>query len=215
MPPYPIGGIGNQGGAICAIRMFVTPERLAITDKERYEHASGACDKSDPEGGRIFNYSGCNRVVGNPQHFTTRFQRSEQSESRANSRFSKRLTGCLHLRSVKLLSGSCSQVDLGATFAELFGLFSQSIRDGGVVTKSALRGVIADILGDAHAAELRSAHAAKVGDLRAFRRQRFIMIGAGRFGIERQVELVLPAELEPCLRYGVVPGLGGGMPLRE
>ncbi len=62
---------------------------------------------------------------------------------------------------------------------------------------------------------LRSAHAAEVGDFRAFGWKRFIVVGAGRFGIERQIELILPAELEARLGDGVVPGLRAGMALGE
>ena len=51
---------------------------------------------------------------------------------------------------------------------------------------------------------MRAAHGAEVGRLRAFLRQRFVVEGARLFGIEAEVELVLPAELEAGLAQRVV-----------
>src|SRR5205085_3354805 len=42
-----------------------------------------------------------------------------------------------------------------------------------------------------------------------------VVVGAGPFGIEREVELVLPAELEAGLGEGVVPSLGAGVALGQ
>ncbi len=46
-------------------------------------------------------------------------------------------------------------------------------------------------------------------------RQRLVVIFARRVGIERQVELILPAEVEPRAADGVVAELRGGMALGE
>ena len=52
---------------------------------------------------------------------------------------------------------------------------------------------------------MRSAHRAEVRNLRPFGGQRFVVEGARRFGIEREFELVLPAELETRAAQDVVP----------
>src|SRR5439155_8230985 len=46
-------------------------------------------------------------------------------------------------------------------------------------------------------------------------RKRLVVIGAGGVRVHRQVELVLPAELEAGRRQGVVPRLGAGVPLGQ
>ena len=58
------------------------------------------------------------------------------------------------------------------------------------------RSMVTDILRDFHGAELRSAHGAEMGRLVRILRKRLVVIRAGRFGIERQVELVFPAEFK-------------------
>ena len=46
-------------------------------------------------------------------------------------------------------------------------------------------------------------------------RQRLVVIGARRLGVQRQVELIFPAKLEACLRHRVVPDLRTRMALCE
>src|SRR5216110_554424 len=46
-------------------------------------------------------------------------------------------------------------------------------------------------------------------------RQCLVMISSRSFGVEREVKLVLPAELEACLGKRVVVHLGSGMSLRQ
>ena len=65
--------------------------------------------------------------------------------------------------------------------------------------------VLAHLLRQLHAAELRAAHRAEVRHLGAVGRQRLVVVGARGHRIERQVELILPAELEPRLRQRIVP----------
>ena len=76
-------------------------------------------------------------------------------------------------------------------------------------------GVLPHLLRQLHRAELRTAHRAEVRDLGAVGRQRLVVEGARGHRIERQVELVLPAELEARLRQRVVPRLRPRMALGE
>src|SRR5436190_1935227 len=96
-------------------------------------------------------------------------------------------------------------VDPLAALAELRGLGGEAGRD--VVGRG--RGLLhlADLLGDLHRAELGAAHGAEVGTLGGRGRERLVVEVLGGVGIERQVELVLPAELEARLAEGVVAQL--------
>ena len=76
---------------------------------------------------------------------------------------------------------------------------------GGLVL---LRGEVAHFLRDLHRAEFGAAHGAEMRRLGAFGRQGLIMILFGRVGIERQVELVAPAEFEAGAAERVVADLG-------
>src|SRR5204862_2637387 len=101
---------------------------------------------------------------------------------------------------------SARPVDLAAALPKLVGLLAQPLRERDRLRCHALLGgVLADLLRDLHRAELRPAHRAEVGDLRALRRQCLVMELARRVRIERKVELVLPAELEAGLADRVVP----------
>src|SRR5579884_4059377 len=71
------------------------------------------------------------------------------------------------------------------------------------------------VLGDAHAAVLGAAHGAEVGPLGRRRRQRRVVHGARGDGVEAEVELIFPAELEPGPGEGVVPLPGPGMVLGQ
>ncbi len=76
-------------------------------------------------------------------------------------------------------------------------------------------GVFADVFGDLHRAEVRAAHGAEVGGLGAVLREGFVVELAGGDGVEAEVELVFPAELEAGLAEGVVAVLGAGMAFGE
>ena len=52
-------------------------------------------------------------------------------------------------------------------------------------------------------------------DLVGFLRQRFVVIGARGFGVEAEVELILPAEVEAGTGEGVVAQLGCGVALAK
>src|ERR1043165_2293178 len=74
---------------------------------------------------------------------------------------------------------------------------------------------VAHFLRDLHRAEVRSAPRAGVRRLRAFGGERRVVELLRGLGIEGEVELVLPAELEARLRHRVVPGARRGMALRQ
>ncbi len=86
----------------------------------------------------------------------------------------------------------------------------------GLLLREPVRGgVLAHVLRDLHRAEVRAAHRAEVGELGPLGRQGLVVELAGGLGIEREVELVLPAELEARLRQRVVPGPRSRMALGE
>ena len=60
-------------------------------------------------------------------------------------------------------------------------------------------GKLPDLLADLHRAEFRAAHAAEMGGLGAFGGEGLVVILFCCIGIERQVELVAPAEFEAGL----------------
>src|SRR5262245_40829427 len=64
---------------------------------------------------------------------------------------------------------------------------------------------LAHVLGDLHRTEVRAAHRAKMRGLGPLGRQRGVVELLRSLGVEGQVELVLPTELEARLRHGVVP----------
>src|SRR3989454_12691315 len=110
----------------------------------------------------------------------------------------------------------CPPVDLAAALPELLRLLPEHPRDRGRLLRDAvLGGVVAHVLRDLHRAEVRAAHRAEVRDLRALRRQRLVVELARRLRIEREVELILPPELEPRPRQRVVPVARAGMALRD
>src|SRR5216117_1344937 len=107
-------------------------------------------------------------------------------------------------------------IDFSSALAELLGLLAQPLREGhGLRGHALLGGVLPHLLGDLHRAELRPAHRAEVGDLRALGGQRLVVELARRLRVEREVELVLPAELEARLRQRVVPLAGARMALGD
>src|ERR1700722_2923139 len=76
-------------------------------------------------------------------------------------------------------------------------------------------GFLAKILRDLHRTELRPAHRAEMRDLVTVLRQGLVVEFARRVGVEGQVELVLPAEVEARARHGVITDLRGRMTLGE
>lgn len=97
-----------------------------------------------------------------------------------------------------------TQVQLAAGFFEDpahllhsgFGIFRRSGGEEAGGFLILLRREIAHVLRDLHAAEFRPAHAAEMRGLGAFGREGLVVILLGRLGIEAEVELVPPAELE-------------------
>ena len=70
-------------------------------------------------------------------------------------------------------------VNLSPAGEKLRGLLAQAGVNGSLGLQAVLGGVAADVLGDLHAAKLRAAHAAKMGQLRTGRRQALVVKGAG------------------------------------
>jgi hypothetical protein len=68
-------------------------------------------------------------------------------------------------------------------------------------------------MADLHRAELRAAHAAEVRRLVGLLGQGGVVEFAGGFGVEAEVELVFPAELEPRAAERVVAQRAPGWPL--
>ena len=76
-------------------------------------------------------------------------------------------------------------------------------------------GVFAHVFGDLHRAEVGAAHGAEVGALGSVLREGFVVVFAGGDGVEAEVELVFPAELEAGFGEGVVAVLGAGVAFGE
>src|SRR5205807_737660 len=74
-------------------------------------------------------------------------------------------------------------------------------------------GIVADLLADLHRAEFRPAHRAEMGELGALGRQGLVVELLRRLGVEREVELVAPAELETGAGQSIIPQARGGMAL--
>jgi hypothetical protein len=109
------------------------------------------------------------------------------------------------------ISGSHLRVDFGSGLRELRCLLFQSLFDRSFFCDALLFRVTPNIFCDAHAAKVRTAHRTKVRGLCSFRRQSFVVELAGGFGIEREVELILPPEFEARFADGVVAVLRAGM----
>src|ERR1044071_4664828 len=91
-------------------------------------------------------------------------------------------------RDVKIFPAisSTSNIELASLLGELLRLLVHGV---------------AHVLRDLHRAEVRPAHGAEMRRLRPLGRQRRVMELLRRLRIEREVELVLPAELEARLRH--------------
>src|SRR6266498_4423037 len=87
-------------------------------------------------------------------------------------------------------------VDLGALPQKLFRLLAQPDLDRLLFGNLERGRVVADVLRDLHRAEVGAAHRAEVGKLRAFGGEGLVVELAGGLRVKREVELVLPAELE-------------------
>src|SRR2546429_9672441 len=97
---------------------------------------------------------------------------------------------------------------------EFFSLPLQSVRDRAAFINCVLFRVAPHVFCYLHAAEVRAAHAAKVRGFGTFAGKGFVVEFARGFGIEREIELVFPAEFKACLTNSIVPVLRAGMALR-
>ena len=106
-------------------------------------------------------------------------------------------------------------VDPATQLTKLQRLLLHAEAHGLVLADAVVARIVADVLGDAHAAELGAAHRAEVGHLCTGGGQALVMHRPRRLRVKAQVELILPAELEARLRERVVPPLRTRMPLGE
>src|ERR1700722_15845936 len=106
----------------------------------------------------------------------------------------------------RIASFRCIDVERPALIEELAGLLGHA---------SPRLCLLAKILRDLHRTEFRPAHRAEMRHLVAVLRQRLVVELARSVGIERQVELVLPAEVEARARHRVIANLRRGMALGE
>src|SRR5690606_13575532 len=103
-----------------------------------------------------------------------------------------------------------SAVQLGALVAELARLLLEAHVERLARADVARGRELADLLGDLHRAEARAAHRAEVRGLGRLLRQGRVVVGARGLRVEREGELVVPAELEACPAQRVVARLRAG-----
>src|SRR4051812_45637345 len=130
----------------------------------------------------------------------TLFSQRKEAEPRAPPPLIRELVSSDRLLRLYLRAVEHRQVHLTPALAELGAL-----RGHPRLRRLELGGVVAYVLRDLHRAELGAAHAAEVGDLGALCRERLVVVGQRRHRVEREVELVAPAELEARLTQRVVP----------
>src|SRR5262245_53964746 len=106
-------------------------------------------------------------------------------------------------------------VDLRSLFEELAALLLEPGFERIVFMHSQAGGVVADVLSNLHRAEVRSAHAAEMRDLRSILRESFVVEFTGRIRIEREIELIFRSELEARLRESIMPMPRARVPLGE
>src|SRR5437667_8007546 len=75
--------------------------------------------------------------------------------------------------------------------------------------------ILADILGDLHAAKMRTAHGTEVRGLGTFLRQGLVVEVTRGLRIEGEIELIFPAKFEPRFRNRFVAVLRAGMAFGE
>jgi hypothetical protein len=102
-------------------------------------------------------------------------------------------------------------VKLVTFFCELARLFLKANFKRSFPANAMPSSKLANILGYFHAAKMRSTHGTEVSGLRAFGGKRFVVKLARGLGIEREIELIFPSELEARFADGVVSVLRAGM----
>ena len=111
------------------------------------------------------------------------------------------------------VAGADLGVELAAGGRELFALLLHAFLEGGLGRDALLGGHLAHVLGDLHRAEVRTAHRAEVRRLGGRRRQGLVVELTRGDRVHREVELILPAELEAGATHGVVPLAGARVTL--
>ena len=102
-------------------------------------------------------------------------------------------------------------IDFSACSNEFLGLLFHANTERGLFVELFLCRILADVLSDLHGTEVWATHGTEVRQLRAFLRQSFVVVFARDFRVEREIELIVPAEFKTRFRESVVPILGAGM----
>src|SRR5437879_11310335 len=105
-------------------------------------------------------------------------------------------------------------VDFCTALRELCRLLFQSLLNRCFFCYALLCRILAHVLSNFHGTEVRAAHGTEVCGLGAFLRQGFVVELARGFGIERQVKLIFPSELEARFRDRIISILRSRMSLR-
>ena len=87
---------------------------------------------------------------------------------------------------------------------EFFSLPPQSVLDGAAFIKCVLFRVAPHVFRYLHATEVRAAHAAKVRGFGTFAGKGFVVEFARGLGIEREIELIVPAKFETRYSFSSV-----------
>src|SRR6266566_653215 len=87
-------------------------------------------------------------------------------------------------------------VNLSSSLMKFFRLLLKSALDRCGFIDSFFCRVSSNVFGYPHAAEMRATHTTKMSRFRAFGGKCFVVELAGGFGIECEIELIFPSELE-------------------
>src|ERR1051326_771905 len=113
------------------------------------------------------------------------------------------------------VSGLRFDVNLCAVCDEFLGFFFEPFSQCIFLFYPLLCCIFANVFRDSHRAEMRAAHTAEMGQLRAILRQGFIMKLTGGDWVEAEIELIFPSKLESSFAQGVVTIAGRRMPFGE
>src|SRR6266496_405520 len=102
-------------------------------------------------------------------------------------------------------------VNLSSSLMKFFRLLLKSALDRCGFISPFLCRISSNVFGDAHGAKMRPAHGTKMSRFRAFGGKCFVVELAGGFGIECEIELIFPSELEASFADRVVAVLHAGM----
>ena len=104
-------------------------------------------------------------------------------------------------------------VEAATSTLELLGLGGHALLQRSILGQALLGRKVAHLLRDLHGTELGPAHGAEMRHLGAVLGQGLVVVLLRRLGVQAQVELVLPAEVETRLAQRVVTRAGTGVAL--